>query len=274
VIESSKPSSSSSLAQVTVSEKSLKIESTSEPLWKVVRFQKDQVHLLKTGDVLKFGRVKFLVKDLQTCSDVSCLFDKHVEVDFQGNSCKICLSDAVEEDNPLVSPCNCAGTMKFIHVQCLKMCVTSQLVVKTSEKCVSYTWKNINCSLCAQPFPNSVVANGKTYPILLVHRPEPPFFILENLTSHGHHGGMHSVSFSNTETVLLGRGHDSDIRINDISVSRIHACIRYTKGEFYLEDYNSKFGTLVQVNQAEIKGSEVLFVQSGRSLLEFKLKHK
>ena len=62
-----------------------------------------------------------------------------VEVDKCGNSCKICLGDNIEENNPLVSPCSCSGTMKFIHVECLKMCVLSQMSVKTNNACKSYT---------------------------------------------------------------------------------------------------------------------------------------
>jgi pSer/pThr/pTyr-binding forkhead associated (FHA) protein len=38
----------------------------------------------------------------------------------------------------------------------------------------------------------------------------------------------------NTRTVRLGRGHDSDLRINDISVSRCHAVIRFKNDGFYL----------------------------------------
>jgi len=45
----------------------------------------------------------------------------------------------------------------------------------------------------------------------------------------------------------MGRGSDSDVRISDISVSRCHALIKYEKDGFYLEDNNSKFGTLVLV---------------------------
>lgn len=45
----------------------------------------------------------------------------------------------------------------------------------------------------------------------------------------------------------LGRGHESDVRVSDISVSRCHALIKYNQenGRFYLEDNLSKFGTLV-----------------------------
>jgi pSer/pThr/pTyr-binding forkhead associated (FHA) protein len=46
----------------------------------------------------------------------------------------------------------------------------------------------------------------------------------------------------------LGRGHDADVRVTDISVSRFHALIRKSqKGYFILEDNHSKFGTLALV---------------------------
>ena len=46
--------------------------------------------------------------------------------------------------------------------------------------------------------------------------------------------------------IKVGRGHDSEVRITDISVSRCHALIkRSSKGDFIVEDNNSKFGTLV-----------------------------
>lgn len=45
----------------------------------------------------------------------------------------------------------------------------------------------------------------------------------------------------------MGRGHESDLRINDISVSRVHALIKFKEGRFFLEDNLSKFGTLVLV---------------------------
>lgn len=273
-LESNQVSSNSSLATLALSDTSLKIQSASEPLWKVVRFQKNQIHQLRQGEILKFGRVKFLVKELRTSHMPDPRFDRHVEVDTASNTCKICLSEQTEEENPLVSPCNCSGTMKYIHIECLKMCVTSQLTIKTSSKCVSYTWKSINCSLCGQPFPNSIIANNKKHAILLVSHPEPPYFILESLSSNSANRGMHSISLKNTESVLLGRGHDSDIRISDISVSRLHARIKFHKDNFYLEDYNSKFGTLVQVENTELKDLEAVSLQCGRSLLEFKLKNK
>lgn len=82
----------------------------------------------------------------------------------------------------------------------------------------------------------------------------------------------------------LGRGHESDIRIADVSISRYHATIRFVDGksmmalanlifsfpsvtfkcpvvlvlprtfcvgEYVLEDNNSKFGTLVSLRKSQ-----------------------
>jgi len=43
----------------------------------------------------------------------------------------------------------------------------------------------------------------------------------------------------------VGRDNNVNIRITDISVSRLHAKITYIDNEFYISDWNSKFGTLV-----------------------------
>ncbi len=47
----------------------------------------------------------------------------------------------------------------------------------------------------------------------------------------------------------IGRGHECDVRINDISVSRLHARIRYREGSFYLSDNVAKFGTIALLKE-------------------------
>lgn len=44
---------------------------------------------------------------------------------------------------------------------------------------------------------------------------------------------------------MKGRYLDCDIRINDISVSRFHARITLNNGKVFIEDLESKFGTLL-----------------------------
>jgi len=47
----------------------------------------------------------------------------------------------------------------------------------------------------------------------------------------------------------MGRGHESEVRVNDISVSRCHTIIKYKDDGIYIKDNNSKFGTLVLIRQ-------------------------
>lgn len=71
----------------------------------------------------------------------------------------------------------------------------------------------------------------------------------------------------------VGRGHDSDIRVSDISVSRFHAKIKYQDGQFLLEDNTSKFGTLVMIkDKIAITKNHTCAVQSGRTVVTYMLK--
>ena len=52
----------------------------------------------------------------------------------------------------------------------------------------------------------------------------------------------------------MGRGHESEVRICDISVSRCHSLLKFNPetASFYVEDNLSKFGTLVLAKQKDI----------------------
>lgn len=71
--------------------------------------------------------------------------------------------------------------------------------------------------------------------------------------------------------MLIGRAHDCDIRVTDISVSRSHAYMYHQKGQFYIEDSQAKFGTLVMAKPPlkippRNKGNP-LTIQVGRSMI-------
>ena len=70
----------------------------------------------------------------------------------------------------------------------------------------------------------------------------------------------------------LGRGHESDMRISDISVSRLHAILKFKEERFYIEDNKSKFGTLSLVQKVELNPSLERAVQVGRTAVYFSIK--
>lgn len=92
-------------------------------------------------------------------------------------------------------------------------------------------------------------AHGKQYKFYKYDKPEGTQMVLESLFQDKNNQRIvHIIKPSAQKTVFkLGRGHESDLRINDISVSRCHAMIKLQDGKFLLEDNSSKFGTLVLV---------------------------
>ena len=86
----------------------------------------------------------------------------------------------------------------------------------------------------------------KRYDLVQVDKPECPYLILDIMSKDKNIvRGIHVIKLDQKQSIKLGRGHDSDIRITDISVSRCHAMIKIDKGSFFIEDNESKFGTLV-----------------------------
>jgi pSer/pThr/pTyr-binding forkhead associated (FHA) protein len=97
------------------------------------------------------------------------------------------------------------------------------------------------------------------------------YIILESLNSikeNQYPLSIHVLMFiEDNEHYILGRGHESDVRISDISVSRSHAKICMRDKKFYLEDSGSKFGTLVLAkDDLEINANQQI-LQIGRTLI-------
>lgn len=79
---------------------------------------------------------------------------------------------------------------------------------------------------------------------------------------------------ANKNEFKLGRGHESEVRINDISVSRCHAIIKCKKDGFYIEDNLSKFGTIVLLKEKmRLAEEHTMAVQVGRSVVSFTIKN-
>lgn len=97
------------------------------------------------------------------------------------------------------------------------------------------------------------------------------YIILESLNSireNQYPLSIHVLMFiEDNEFYILGRGHESDVRISDISVSRSHAKIYMKDKKFFLEDTGSKFGTLALAKD-DVEINELpQILQIGRTLL-------
>lgn len=72
----------------------------------------------------------------------------------------------------------------------------------------------------------------------------------------------------------IGRGHLCDLRVTDISVSRVHALIKFIDDKFMIFDNDSKFGTLVLLDKDYPVKTDKAAIQIGRTVFTFVLKYK
>jgi pSer/pThr/pTyr-binding forkhead associated (FHA) protein len=82
---------------------------------------------------------------------------------------------------------------------------------------------------------------------------------------------IHMLAVSDAKNEFkLGRGHESEVRVNDISVSRCHSIIKYKADGFYIEDNISKFGTIVLIrDRLKLVEETTKAVQIGRTVVSF-----
>lgn len=126
---------------------------------------------------------------------------------------------------------------------------------KEEDHLISYTWKQFECEICKKPYPYIFKSNGRKYRLVDVEVPDQKNFLwLESLTFEKNSSRMVHLIMPSAQlsSFKLGRGHESDVRVSDISVSRCHAILKYDSSDYgyYLEDNLSKFGTLVLAKSA------------------------
>jgi len=200
--------------------------------------------------------------------------------------CRICLDydngvDDYNDDkfNPMISPCHCSGTMGGIHLKCLRQWLEQNKNMKAVKGHVVLKYKKINCELCRQKFPFSININNRIVDVIEVEKPQDNYIILETLSSNNHKEEFTKskvffiLNTENKTQLQIGRNTSCDVRIgDDISVSRTHSIIRKIGREYFIEDNNSTFGTLIQVQyplfmSAELFSKQALVLQSGKTQL-------
>lgn len=256
---------------------------SSKKLWVVVRDLATSGHKLSEGDVIKLGRFKFRVKQMVGAdtspeqpelfleeSGSTCEIELGHEEELASTMCRICLLEGGSEDDPLIRPCQCKGSIEYVHLGCLRHWVKGRLNLADNPE-GSYFYRPLPCELCHATYPASISKGSEKMPLVEVPRTATPFIVLENMMrdAQQHSGrGLHVVSLAENKLLKLGRGHESNVRIADVSISRCHATIRYHRGEFVLEDHNSKFGTLVAMKKPRaLEHGHTISVQVGRTVL-------
>jgi len=238
-------------------------------------------YCLKKNDIIKLGRIKFLVREINiiggNAEKTQEIFKNYKECspieNLESNVCRICLMFTNDDQNPMISICKCKGSNGLIHLNCLNIWLKHKLTIREMSKKagITYTVKAYNCEICKEPYPISIKYGETSHNLLTYAVPEGQnFVILESLNSikeNQYPLSVHILLFTDNEYYILGRGHDSDVRISDISVSRVHSKIYFQENKLYLEDCGSKFGTLVLAKDEVEMTVDNKILQIGRTLI-------
>ena len=164
------------------------------------------------------------------------------------NMCRVCLGINNSSMNPLLNVCKCQGSVAFIHLECLKHWLDSKLITKTYAYLIVHSFKDLKCEICKEILPERIKINNKVQYLIDLKLPtEEEYIILETLSNEKKDVKfLYIIHMPNNTRLLMGRSTDCDIRMTDISISRIHSYLENKDGEFYYKDNNSKFGSLIK----------------------------
>ena len=236
------------------------------------------------GDIIqvlalnKGNKENIMANSNEMINNVEKIEINHNKIKKQNSVCRICYGEEEDEkENPMVQPCQCSGSLKYIHLQCLKHWIMTKSCTKVDDNdcCKVFLFKEIECEICKSKFPDLINHNGKHYSLLDFSDEYKNYFTIETLTlDEENNKFLYLISLDKKSEIKVGRGILSDILLSDVSVSRVH-CLFYIEGKnIYLKDNNSKFGTLVLVQTPTIRMAEnlPLYLQVGRTFLNFIIK--
>lgn len=120
-----------------------------------------------------------------------------------------------------------------------------------------YNWKTLHCELCKSPYPFKVSFGGKVESLLEYQIPDEPYMAFETFLKEGSDTAtsksVYILRLKDIGNYRIGRSHEVELHIEDISVSRFHGEIQVTRDKVSMQDYKSKYGT-----QILIKGEQTL----------------
>ena len=118
----------------------------------IIKYLKDSNRCaLSEGTELKLGRVTLKIIKLRGQSEEG---PQATPVQFPSltGTCRICMADEFTDEDPLISPCACAGSLKAVHLRCLQRWVESRKIQGDG----TFYWKSIDCEICKTKYPLTI----------------------------------------------------------------------------------------------------------------------
>ena len=161
-----------------------------------------------------------------------------------------------------------------MHLDCLKQWLKSKRIVINRFFFDNYIYKTNSCEICSAIYPDKIIIDGYKYDLFDIELPQTEPYILMEVIGMPIGKNIKVIKVREDFTLSIGRDEESDVRINDSSVSYKHAIIRFEHQiqEFVLQDDYSKFGTLLLIqNPIKLSPKYETSIQVGCSVITLKL---
>ena len=193
--------------------------------------------------------------------------------------CRICYENYSSIKNPLINPCKCKGSMKYIHYNCLLNWMKNRIIIPNdkinSNNHISFDKSLLNCELCKNNFPYYINYKNNIYNILPFLSKFNEYLLFETLDRNGKQM-INIFSLVNKNKISIGRSPSNNIYFYETSLSRSHSIIHKDamKSEIYIEDNNSRFSTLILIQNNKIEINEHLPLRLQIDSIYIKIKKK
>ena len=192
--------------------------------------------------------------------------------------CRLCYLSESTIDDPLISPCNCSGSMKYIHLSCLKNSIKIKYTKKSSEFIEMFLFQNYACEICLTQYPKYITYKTRVYYLIDIDFNKFENYVLCDLTKYIDNNNNRQIShfgycmfkIEEDMELTLGRKKNNIIKLKDISVSRNHCLITRKGDDLMIKDLGSKFGTMKYIKDfRDIQLKEQITLLGGKHEMEF-----
>lgn len=219
--------------------------------------------------------------------------DESWENDFEsGNKCRICLegeanrnmasflnlNQTEKNEKVFISPCNCKGDHKYVHLSCLKKWLKSRFGSQSlnNPNSMIYSFPN-KCEICQGVLPDVVEGKNNFYDlsdfIEINFDNYIVFEILSDDNTESNEKIFLILKLIKNSYCFIGKGDHNHYIFSDQDMSEHHCRLFLdNNGNVFLSDFNSVTGTFVKAEGAiQLIENNLMFIQNRNTFIKLKL---
>ena len=184
--------------------------------------------------------------------------------------CRVCLESQInnnidsnlnlnliqKNDNVLISPCNCKGDHKYIHLSCLKKWLKSRYGSQSLNNPNSMLFSFPNkCEICQGIFPDVIEERNNFYDLADFVDIKFDDYIEFQITNNDENDNNEKIflilKLIKNNYCFIGKGEHNHYIFSDQDMSDHHSKLYLdNNGNVFITDVNSETGTFVKMNGA------------------------